>query len=53
MICTGDPACITAEAAFETNLFSILKKPLRTDEIAEQIQAARGESRESSREAIG
>jgi len=52
MICTGDPACITAEAAFETNLFSILKKPLRTDEIAEQIQAARRESREPCREAI-
>jgi DNA-binding NtrC family response regulator len=43
MICTGDPTKISDEAAYDTKLFSILKKPLRTDEMAEQIQAARQE----------
>ena len=43
MICTGDPALISDEAAFETKLFSILKKPLLTDEMAERIHAARNE----------
>jgi len=42
MICTGDPACVPAKEAYEANVFSILKKPLRTDEMAEKIQAARG-----------
>ena len=41
MICTGDPGSISGEAAAETRLFSILKKPLRTDEIAEKINDAR------------
>ncbi len=41
MICTGDPSTITDKAVCETRLFSILKKPLQTDEMAEQIQAAR------------
>ena len=44
MICTGDPASISDEAASKANLFSVLKKPLRTDEMAEQIQAARRET---------
>jgi CheY-like chemotaxis protein len=43
LICTGNPALISDEAAFETNLFSVLKKPLQTAEMAEQIQAARAE----------
>ncbi len=44
MICTGDPDLINDEAAFDAKLFSILKKPLRTEEIANQIQAARREN---------
>ena len=43
MICTGDPTLISAEEALEAKLFSILKKPLQTAEIAEKIKAARGE----------
>ena len=44
MICTGDPTLISAEEAFEAELFSILKKPLQADELAEKIKAARGEA---------
>jgi DNA-binding NtrC family response regulator len=44
IICTGDPGLISAEAIHENNLFSVLKKPLRTDEMAEKIQAAREEN---------
>jgi len=41
MICTGDPALISDKAANETKLFSIITKPLRTDEMADRINAAR------------
>ena len=44
LICTGDPALISAEAAYKASLFSVLKKPLRPDEMAEQIHAARREN---------
>jgi hypothetical protein len=35
---------ISSEEAFEAGLFSILKKPLQTNEMAEKIKAARGEA---------
>ncbi len=44
MICTGDPNLISDDAAFDAKLFSVLKKPLLTEEIAKQIQAARSEN---------
>jgi DNA-binding response OmpR family regulator len=41
MICTGDPELISEKEACDTDLFSILKKPLQGDEIAAKIKAAR------------
>lgn len=48
IICTGDPTLISAEEACEAELFSILKKPLRTDEMAEKIKEARQKTSDQS-----
>ncbi len=43
MICTGDPELISEKAAYEAKLFSVLEKPLKTDDMAVKINAARKE----------
>ncbi len=44
MICTKDSELISVEAAFDAKLFPVLKKTLRTEEIAKQIQVIRREN---------